>query len=164
MWLPARSLGKGNFVMVISAKEISQFQKLMMMTTSDNDPEALVAIRKANTILKNNKINWDEVCKQVNFNILSVKNPYGFKDSYQSSKPDYQSRPNTHYQSKPNTSSGRTTSPDILEPLQFAMDRCEGSFYDFLESLKFQFQNKGWLSEAQVAAIMKSAKRSGWRG
>jgi len=142
--------------MAIDAKEINQFKKLMMMTTSDNDPEALIAIRKANTILKNNKVNWDELCKQVNFNSLSVKSPHGFRDSYQSYSPDYQS--------EPNTSSGRTTSPDILEPLQFAMDRCEGSFYDFLESLKYQFQNKGWLSEAQVAAIMKSAKRSGWRG
>ena len=142
--------------MAINAKEISQFKKLMMMTTSDNDPEALIAIRKANTILKNNKVNWDELCKQVNFNILSVKNPHGFRDSYKSYSPDYSS--------EPNASSVRTTSPDILKPLQFAMDRCEGSFYDFLESLKYQFQNKGWLSEAQVAAIMKSAVRSGWRG
>jgi hypothetical protein len=142
--------------MEINAKEISQFKKLMMMTTSDNDPEALIAIRKANTILKNNKVNWDELCKQINFNILSVKNTHGFRDSYKSYSPDHPS--------EPKTSSGRTTSSDILKPLQFAMDRCEGSFYDFLESLKYQFQNKGWLSEAQVAAIMKSAVRSGWRG
>ena len=142
--------------MAINAKEISQFKKLMMMTTSDNDPEALIAIRKANTILKNNKVNWDELCNQVNFNILSVKNTHGFRDSYKSYSPEYPS--------EPKTSSGRTTSSDILKPLQFAMDRCEGSFYDFLESLKYQFQNKGWLSEAQVAAIMKSAVRSGWRG
>ena len=118
------------------------------MTTSDNDPEALIAIRKANIILKNNKVNWDEVCVQLVF--ISVgKSSHKFSDKQ---------RPKSDWQT------GRTTSPSILGPLQFAMDRCEGSFYDFLESLKYQFQNKGWLSEAQVAAIIKSAVRSGWRG
>ena len=132
--------------MAINAKEISQFKKLMMMTTSDNDPEALIAIRKANTILKNNKVNWDEVCGQLVFTSVG-KSSHKFSDKQ---------RPKSNWQT------GRTTSPSILGPLQFAMNRSDGSFYDFLESLKFQFESKGWLSEAQVAAIMKSAERHGW--
>lgn len=35
--------------------------KLLMMTTSDNDHEALVAMRKVNQLLKTNKISWQEV-------------------------------------------------------------------------------------------------------
>lgn len=35
--------------------------KLMMLTTSDADGEALSAIRKANQILKKEKLNWQEV-------------------------------------------------------------------------------------------------------
>lgn len=37
------------------------FIKLMMMTTSTNDGEALAALRKANQILKELKLSWHEV-------------------------------------------------------------------------------------------------------
>jgi len=34
--------------------------KLLMLTTSDNDPEALSAIRMANAHLKKSKVSWEE--------------------------------------------------------------------------------------------------------
>ena len=37
------------------------FVKLMMLTTSPHDAEALVALRKANRILSEAKVNWAEL-------------------------------------------------------------------------------------------------------
>src|SRR5258708_29459164 len=37
------------------------FIKLMMLTTSSNDNEALIALRKANKILFDAKVNWEEL-------------------------------------------------------------------------------------------------------
>jgi hypothetical protein len=37
----------------------------MMLTTSTNDGEALIALRKANRILAEARINWEECGKQM---------------------------------------------------------------------------------------------------
>lgn len=40
--------------------DLKRFTKLMMLTTSDSDGEALVALRKANEMLKQNEKSWHE--------------------------------------------------------------------------------------------------------
>lgn len=40
---------------------MSRFAKLMAMTTSDNDNEALIALRQANKILAEKKMTWREI-------------------------------------------------------------------------------------------------------
>lgn len=42
-------------------QQASRLTKLLMMTTSDNDGEALVALRKANEMMRAKKISWMDV-------------------------------------------------------------------------------------------------------
>jgi len=50
----------------MTIQELSKFEKLLAMTNSSNDAEALVAIRKANKMLADARITWKELLsKQV---------------------------------------------------------------------------------------------------
>lgn len=51
--------------MTLQGEDRSRLIKLMMLTTSDFDGEALSAIRKANKLLSHLKMNWSEVLKEV---------------------------------------------------------------------------------------------------
>ncbi len=44
--------------------DLSQITKLLALTQSDNDHEALLAARKANAILKSNNTMWHELIEQ----------------------------------------------------------------------------------------------------
>jgi hypothetical protein len=41
--------------------DFNKLKKLMMLTTSENDVEALAALRKANSLLKAASVTWDRV-------------------------------------------------------------------------------------------------------
>ena len=45
----------------MDAKTKDRFTKLMALTTSDNDHEALLALRKAQNILQTENISWEGV-------------------------------------------------------------------------------------------------------
>lgn len=47
--------------MNLSAKDRGELVKILNMTTSNNDNEALVAIRKANEVVKRHGVLWDAV-------------------------------------------------------------------------------------------------------
>ena len=44
---------------------VEMLTKLLMMTTSSHDGEALVAIRKANEMLARDRLNWQDVMKRL---------------------------------------------------------------------------------------------------
>jgi len=44
---------------------VEMLTKLLMMTTSSHDGEALVAIRKANEMLARDRLNWQGVMKRL---------------------------------------------------------------------------------------------------
>ncbi len=50
--------------MTITEKDFLLFGKLMALTTSDNDGEALAALRKANAILKRGGLTWQALLFQ----------------------------------------------------------------------------------------------------
>lgn len=53
-----------------------RFYKLMALTDSPNDNEALIAIREANKMLRANKLTWEELlnaAKDTGFEALRVK-------------------------------------------------------------------------------------------
>lgn len=54
---------------------IETFTKLMMMTTSPHDGEALNAIRMANAMLNKHKLNWQDVTRTVRIGSPQPKNP-----------------------------------------------------------------------------------------
>ena len=130
--------------MTMSVKEFGHLKKFMMMTTSDNEQEALTALRMANNILKKHNVNWDAVFAR----LVKVGNQIESADDVEAKV----------------MSGQRSSRVRITEALEIAMTNATGSFYSFLHSLSEQFENTGRLTQAQEDAIIKSAQRAGWRG
>ena len=130
--------------MTMSVKEFGHLKMFMMMTTSDNEQEALTALRMANNILKKHNVNWDAVFAR----LVKVGNQIESADDVEAKV----------------MSGQRSSRVRITEALEIAMTNATGSFYSFLQSLSEQFENTGRLTQAQEDAIIKSAQRAGWRG
>jgi hypothetical protein len=118
--------------------ETTKLCKVMMLTTSDNDSEALAALRKANALLKQRGLNWED--------IFAALTEAAASDEDEDDSEDYEAA-------------------RIRAALAVAM-RSAGSesFRDFLDSIAEQFAEKGFLSPKQRAAVFKSARRAGWQG
>jgi hypothetical protein len=133
-------------------KSKSMFIKLMQMTTSSHDAEALVAIRKANALLAAANVNWEEFLAAL----------------------DQQSR--SSYMTPP---SKRKRDHDMPEPTEFhdiggkhdddveidklferVYDRVPSgsSFYEFVQSVHDFWTQKGYLTEKQYQAIRRAAR------
>ena len=52
----------------MDAKEFDRLVLCMQLTTSDNDNEALSAVRRANAILARHKTRWDELLPKIKLN------------------------------------------------------------------------------------------------
>lgn len=63
------------FALALPEKEKERLVKLMQLTLSDNDNEALRALRKATKILDRNHLNWDQV-----LNLIDVKKIIAFEN------------------------------------------------------------------------------------
>lgn len=110
------------------------FVKLMMMTASTNDKEALTALRKANTMLTEQNMNWEEF---VNGGVRRSQ-PKGRGTGVSS-----------HDQG--------ITDPKIANMLDALISSdAEGGFRVFLESIEQFWNSRGYLTERQYAAIVKA--------
>jgi hypothetical protein len=115
--------------------------KLMMMTTSSNDGEALAAVRKANSLLAANQSNWHDFIKAV-----PAPRP----------RPKPMGRGMFEEQFKPNY-----TDPEIPRMLNALLrDVKGGGFRDFLLSLKDHWEEKGSLTQGQYNALLASFERA----
>jgi hypothetical protein len=123
----------------MSVKEFGQLRKAMMLTTSENDNEAVSALRMANTLLKKHSLTWDAV-----FARLVKVGPEIEDAAAYNGDVDHSSR--------------------IKEALEVAQRDASGSFKEFLQSIHEQFAQRGRLTAAQVEAVFKSARRAGWDG
>lgn len=110
-------------------KDYFRLQKLMMMTTSENDNEALSALRSANTILKAESLDWNKVFART----VQVINEF-----------------------EPAPSDQPGDGSDVDEAFATVM---EGHESEFISSLYDQWQRKRWLSPAQRDALFKTAQR-----
>lgn len=63
----------------LTPAEYETFIKFMMRTTSDNDAEALVALKKANAVLKKQGITWEHLCRRL-VTVISEGGGYGPAD------------------------------------------------------------------------------------
>jgi Protein of unknown function (DUF2786) len=105
--------------------------KLLQLTTSSNDHEALLAMRVANKILKKTETTWDKF----------LDNP-----------PAASTRPN------PTASTYRhyDYGPSITEMLHTCLEQVKtDSGYDFINSLYQQYRYSHRLSPKQTAALKK---------
>ena len=128
-----------------------QLIKFMMMTTSDSDGEALTAIRKANAILKEQQVNWQEV-------LMGIKPDQSFRVPPSKRRPEPDD-----YERAANSSRGfaghKTRYDDAVEiekMFETALHETRGrGVHGFVESIHEWWQDKGFLTEAQYLALKK---------
>lgn len=118
------------------------FVKLMMMTTSDNDGEALTAIRKANAALRAAGLNWQDLLGS------------------HGRAPPPPPRPEPKW-GDVNRRGDRYDDEDEINSLfDKAFNNADPSanFYEFLVSIRTWWENKGWLTEKQYRALKRSVE------
>ena len=110
-------------------KELETLTKLLAMTTSSNDHECLVAIRKANAMLAGRNMTWE----------LFIKGRYpkgAFSDNEVQVKYD---------------------DDEIEEMFETVMRNVAGtSFADFIDSIHTWWEEKGFLTEKQFNALKRA--------
>jgi len=130
--------------MTMSLKAFNQLKKLMQLATSDSDHEALSALRKANSLLREAGVDWQRVferCVTVGVEVEAAPEEI-----------------------EPATGTERYThawfSRKITEAFEF-LDHANLSqdFGKFIESLQKQFKERGTLSENQRAALFAAVER-----
>lgn len=107
--------------------DLEKLVKLMMRTTSPNDFEALVSIRMANTMLRENNINWEDFIAQKTVVINEVVQKVQKKDD-----------------------------AEIEEMLEMCLKHVKSiSSKKFIESLSEFYWDNGKLTERQKEALKK---------
>lgn len=119
--------------------------KVLSMTTSSSDGEALAAIRKANKILTENNTTWNNFIRGI---------------------------PTPRPVSRPSAPMGRGTSnaprdftkiyddPEIPNMIEALRRDAKGSFLGFVESISCQWHDKGYLTKAQYEAVINAFERA----
>lgn len=114
-------------------------KKLMPMTRSDADAEALMAIRKANKLLDEAGTNWENVFAR----LVKVEDEIEPAPEEWTRAPDAAGR--------------RRYLGDLIEDVAA---NASGDFVDFVESVREQFERTGMLSVGQIEALEKSRARA----
>jgi hypothetical protein len=129
--------------MAMPVKDFRQLEKLMGLTTSDNDAEALSALRMANTILKRHGYTWSSAFKR----LVKVENPL---EGYMEAPSASVERPAAPYREESLHESRKRRIKEVFEELDgVELGRHEG----FVASLKEWFEEKGWLTDAQRESL-----------
>ena len=113
--------------------DFNRLRKLMAMTFSDNDTEALTSVRAANRLLKDNGLTWQRVFDRT----VRVEN------SVEEAIP----------------SKGGYSGEEVDRMFEDALSKAGGGFRDFLLSLQATYDERGRLSEGQMDALVRAAKR-----
>ncbi len=127
--------------MAMPVKDFRQLEKLMMMTTSDIDAEALSALRKSNEILKRHGYTWTSAFQRL------VKVERGMEA--------YTEEPAQKDESL--TEARRRTIREAFNDLEAVEIR--GGDAEFVESLEDWFTKKGFLTDAQREGLFAIRNR-----
>lgn len=112
--------------------ELAQLKKLMAMTTSTNDNEALAFMRKANAILLKYGLTWTGVLSRTVSAIDTGPEP---------------------------SQDERTLHEEIQMAFDEIRGNTHGDFASFVESIEKQFKDKGYLSPAQRKPLYDAVRR-----
>lgn len=129
----------------------TRLAKLLALTASDNDAEALSAIRKANEIIKGNDLQWLDVVSPAGntLNITLQRQPMTASPVDGDDK-DWQPP--------------HLTDATIIDPMfraVFAQPRTDNEeFWTFLESLHHQWETKHRLTPNQYSALRRCFNRT----
>jgi len=121
----------------VKITDFKRLKKLMMMTLSDSDNEALMSLRQANKILTGYGIDWDRVLDKT----VTVVNEV---EEGPDDLSDYPAR-----------DKGRQDD-EVDEAFTYLG---QGRTSSFIESLHDQWERKRWLSPAQRDALFKTVER-----
>lgn len=122
------------------APKFDQLIKLMMLTTSDNDPEALSALRKANALIASSNMNWEELLK------AKVKWPTESQEEA--------------LRAAPNVYGFHKTSPEIDAMFEKLDRTVRSNFREFVDDVYTYYQANGGLTARQYQAIRKAYERA----
>lgn len=146
--------------------------KLMMMTTSASDGEAVVALRKANTMMQAAGINWQEMLlgKQA-----TMRGPVRPSPPPPRRSPPPPPPPSQRGGNKPKREGVRSNAfddePDlrdadmitsVIEHLLETVNTTSG-YYAFVERMQGVFERKGRLTKGQFDALRQGLHASGAR-
>lgn len=135
--------------------------KLMMLTTSPHDGEALTAIRKANALLAAADVNWAEFLTAVE----TTKKSADRAADQEFRKPPSQRRRERGDDDNAFSDVGRSSNQkyddaSVIDPMfESAFANASGGFADFLQSVHEWWIDKGFLTEKQYYAVKRSAER-----
>jgi len=118
--------------------------KLLMMTTSENDNEALVAIRKANGVLAEMDITWE--------GYLEGK----LKEKVNNSYKGYEENHKKESYKKAKKAKKYTDEEEIELMFKIVLMGVKGSFADFIISIYDWWIDNRFLTEKQYEALCKA--------
>lgn len=124
--------------MAMKLSEFNRLKKMMMMTTSPNDSEALVALRIANKVIAEQGYTWNDVFAR----LVKVEEPMESMAAVENT---------------PRENSRDDKNQRIKDAFSFLESR--GVTSSFLKSIEEQFEDKGWLSQAQQDALFRNEER-----
>lgn len=161
----------------LTHEEYATFIKFMMRTTSENDAEALVALRKANAVLNRQGVTWEQLCKRLVTVINELPKSEGqsrpiYEPSADEFGPDTMgARPNVerdHFKTatRPRTRDIGHEEDAIAEVKRIdqAFADCErtvirtSKFWNTIQDFKEQWTEKHFLSERQKEVLFKAAQ------
>lgn len=115
--------------------DFEKLKKLMALTTSDNDSEALAAMRKANEVVKRSDTTWPNILNRV----IKIE---------------------AEVEPGPDLTPQMANAADIDRWFEVVEGKkIGGGFARFLADIKRQWYDDHWLSKAQVAALKGAAER-----
>jgi hypothetical protein len=135
--------------------------KLLMMTTSPNDGEALTAIRKANAMLAGANVNWEEFLKAVQTtNAAQADQSFRTPPSQRRYRHDDGDDFRNAFTDVGRSPSQKFTNAKIIDPMfEVAFANASGGFADFLNSVHEWWEEKGFLTEKQYYAVKRAAEK-----
>lgn len=125
--------------------------RCLMMTQSNNDHEALVAIRKANQLLAVHNLNWEQY--------LGVAKKMDMDEQEFSEPPDPDSEDPENYKPKKRKSQFEKTA-EMIALVKRHLQRTGSDSISFVESLEQGLLKWGSLTEKQMAALKKFHKNA----
>lgn len=121
----------------MSIDKFNQLKKVMQQTTAENDNVALMALRKANSVIAACGYTWEDIFNRlikVDVPLVPVSEGPSLKDTI------------------------RTAFNEVLS------SDPKGSFADFISSLSEQYDSKGFLTQNQKDALFKAAQKARNKG
>jgi hypothetical protein len=135
----------------VKLSDFKRFKKLMMMTMSGADQEALTAIRHANAMLVAEKSDWDRV--------LDMKVTLEVEDGSAYAAPTgATARRFDRGGSRPIPSEERAAQIDAAFAAIWASEPT-GSYRRFVADVQKQWREKGRLTDNQVSVILDGARK-----